>query len=124
MDPVTAFKQAHALSAPAFPPASRYHGLPTAQATLPDGRTVVYVTRRFLPPPERFAPLQTLTVVAGDRLDLLAARHLGDPLASWRLADANGAMRPEALVERPGATLALTLPEGVPAPSTGDDDGG
>lgn len=114
MDPVQAFRQANALISPAFPPGSRYHGLPTALATLPDGRTVAFVTRRFLPPPERFALLQTVMVVAGDRLDNLAARHLGDAESSWRLADANGAMQPEALVARPGATLAITLPEGVP----------
>jgi hypothetical protein len=120
MDPVTAFLQANALSSPAFAPESRYHGLPTAQATLPDGRTVVYVTRRFLPPPERFALLERVTVVAGDRLDNLAARHLGSALAAWRLADANGAMQPELLVARPGATLAITLPEGVPGVADAD----
>lgn len=114
MDAVQAFLQANALTPPAFATSSRYHGLPTAQATLPDGRTVVFVTRRFLPPPERFTPLQTVTVVAGDRLDNLAARHLGDAEQSWRLCDANGAMLPEALVAQVGATLDITLPEGVP----------
>jgi len=88
--------------------------LPTAQLTLPDGRTVVFVTRRFLPPPESFALLQTVIVVAGDRLDNLAAQHLGDAEQSWRICDANGAMLPEALVANVGATLAITLPEGVP----------
>lgn len=116
-DPVQAFLQAHALEPQAFAPGSRYHGLPTAQAVLPDGRTVVYVTRRFLPPPERFALLQTVTVAAGQRLDHLAARHLDDATAWWRLADANGAMRPEALVAEPGATLNVTLPEGIPGGS-------
>jgi hypothetical protein len=114
MDPVQAFLQANALTPPAFPPTSRYHGLPTAQLTLPDGRTVVFVTRRFLPPVESFALLQTVTVVAGDRLDNLAAQHLGDAEQSWRLCDANGAMLPEALVANVGATLSITLPEGVP----------
>lgn len=120
MDPITAFLQANALSTPAFAPDSRYHGLPTAVATLPDGRSVVYVTRRFLPPPERYAVLQSVTVAAGDRLDNLAARYLGDALASWRIADANAAMQPEALVARPGATLAITLPEGVPGAADAD----
>lgn len=63
---------------------------------------------------ENFAPLQTVTIVAGDRLDNLAARYLGDPQQSWRLCDANGAMQPEALVVNVGATLTITLPEGVP----------
>lgn len=115
-DPLQSFLQANGLAQPAFAPDSRYHGLPTAQTTLPDGRTVVYVTRRLLPPPEHFAPLQTLTVRAGERLDLLAARHVGMALQWWRLADANGAMLPEALVHAPGTKLRITLPEGVPAP--------
>lgn len=114
MDPVQAFLQANALTPPAFAPTSRYHGLPTAQLTLPDGRTVVFVTRRFLPPTERFTQLQAHTVVAGDRLDNLAAHYLGDAEQSWRICDANGAMLPEALVAQVGAPLDITLPEGVP----------
>jgi len=117
MDPVQAFLQANALTPPAFAPSSRYYGLPTAQITLPDGRTSVFVTRRFLPPPESFSVLQTHTVVSGDRLDNLAARYLGDAEQSWRLCDANGAMMPEALVTNVGATLEITLPEGVPGVS-------
>ena len=58
--------------------------------------------RRFLPPPENFAPLQSVTVVAGDRLDNLAARYLGDPQQYWRLCDANRAMQPEALRRQRG----------------------
>ncbi|BEU72149.1 MULTISPECIES: LysM domain-containing protein [Ralstonia solanacearum species complex] len=114
MDPVQAFLQANALTPPAFAPSSRYYGLPTAQMTLSDGRTVAFVTRRFLPPPEHFALLQMVTVVAGDRLDTLAARYLNDAEQSWRLGDANGAMLPEALVSNVGAQLRITLPEGVP----------
>jgi hypothetical protein len=114
MDPVQAFLQANALTPPAFAATSRYHGIPTAQLTLADGRTVVFVRRRFLPSPERFTVLQTITVVAGDRLDNLAAQYLGDPQQSWRICDANGAMRPEALVADAGSTLSITLPEGVP----------
>ena len=114
MDAVQAFLQANALTPPAFGPSSRYYGLPTAQLALPDGRIAVFVTRRFLPPPERFAPLQVVTVVAGDRLDNLAARYLGDAEQSWRLCDANAAMLPEALVAEVGTSLRITLPEGVP----------
>jgi len=117
MDPVQAFLQANALTPPAFAPTSRYYGLPTGQATLPGGRTVVFVTRRFLPSPENFAVLRTHTVVSGDRLDNLAAQYLGDPELAWRICDANGAMSPEALVADVGATLDITLPEGVPGAS-------
>ncbi|HVH03200.1 MAG TPA: hypothetical protein VM891_09700, partial [Amaricoccus sp.] len=63
------------------------------------------------------AVLQTVTVLAGERLDNLAARHIGDPEQWWRICDANGAMLPEALVAEPGAPLDITLPEGVPGPS-------
>ena len=66
---------------------------------------------------ENFALLQTVTVVAGDRLDNLAAQYLGDAEQSWRICDANGAMLPEALVAHVGATLDITLPEGVPGVS-------
>jgi hypothetical protein len=108
MDPVQAFLQANALTPPAFAPSSRYYGLPTAQLTLADGRTLVFVKRRFLPPTENFAVLQAHTVVTGDRLDNLAAHYLGDAEQSWRLCDANGAMLPEALVVNVGAQFSST----------------
>ena len=116
-DPIAAFQQANGLVQPAFGPDSRYHGLPTAQARLPDGRTVAYVTRRFLPPPENFATVQTVTLAAGQRADQLAAQYLGVAEQWWRLADANGAMLPEAMVAEPGTLLRITLPEGVPPPA-------
>ena len=120
MDPIQAFLQANALTSPGFAPGSRYYGLQTAQLTQPDGRVVTYVRRRFLPAPEGFSLLQLHTLVAGDRLDNLAASYLGDPEQSWRLCDANGAMSPEALVENVGAQLRVTLPEGVPGASDAD----
>jgi hypothetical protein len=116
LDPLQSFMQANGLAQSPFAPDSRYHGLPTAQATLPDGRQVVFVTRRFLPPPTHFARLATVRVIDGERLDTIAAAHLGASGAWWRVADANGAMLPQALVAEPGRPLAITLPEGVPAP--------
>lgn len=113
-DPIRAFMQANALISPAFPPGSRYSGLGTAQWIQPDGQPVAYVRRRFVPPPERFAILSEHRVAEGDRLDNLAARFLGDPEQYWRLCDANGAMRPDELIETVGATLRITLPEGIP----------
>ncbi len=118
-DPIASFMQANGLAQPVFAPDSRYHGLPTAQTRLPDGRTVAYVMRRFLPRPENFATLQTVTLAAGQRTDQLAAQYLGVAEQWWRLADANGAMLPEAMVARPGARLRVTLPEGVPPPTEG-----
>jgi hypothetical protein len=97
-----------------FPPTSRYYGIDTATLATPDGRTIAYLRRRFVPPPERFALLQEYTVAQGDRLDNLAAQFLDDPEQFWRLCDANGAMRPEELTETVGRILRITLPEGIP----------
>ena len=49
----------------------------------------------------------------GERLDNIAAQYLGDPTLFWRLADANGAMRPEELTETVGRKLRITMPEGI-----------
>ena len=114
MDPLQAFLQANALATPLFPPGSRYHGIAAAQLTRPDGTIIVFLRRRFVPPPSSFALLQEHVVGAGDRLDNLAARYLGDPQQSWRIGDANRAMRPDELVERVGRRLRITLPEGIP----------
>ena len=50
----------------------------------------------------------------GDRLDNLAAKYFGDPELFWRLCDANGALRPDELIEIIGRRLRITLPLGVP----------
>lgn len=100
-----------------FPPNSRYNGLPILTHVLPDGRTVAYLSRRVVPPPERFATVETHTVVAQERLDTISARHVGDPEQWWRIADANGAIRPDELVEKEGRRLRVTLAEGIPAGS-------
>lgn len=97
-----------------FPPNSRYHGLETATLETADGRTIIFLRRRFVPPPARFELLQEHTVVEGERLDHIAARYLGDPEQFWRVCDANGAMRPAALTEEIGRRLRITLPEGIP----------
>lgn len=98
---------------PQFPPNSRYHAIPLARVTAPDGREIVYLRRRFIPAPEQFTTLQEHRVVQGDRLDTLAATYLGDPEAFWQLCDANGALRPEELLELPGRRLRITLPAGI-----------
>ena len=101
-----------------FPPNSRYAAFETAEHTQPDGRTVAYLRRRPVPPPENFATVHEHAVIDGDRVDLLAARFLGDPEQFWRICDANGAMRPDELTETPGDVVRITLPEGVPAPGS------
>ena len=54
------------------------------------------------PGAQNFAPVAQHVVMQGDRLDLLAAKYLGDPLIFWVICDANGAMRPADLVKTRG----------------------
>ena len=102
-----------------FPPTSRYANIEVAQLDLGQGRTVNYLRRLFVPQPDRFVSLLDLVVVDGDRLDNIAARYLGDPDQLWRVADANGAMRPDELTETPGRRLLITLPEGIAVAPSG-----
>ncbi|MGI9491780.1 MAG: LysM domain-containing protein [Geminicoccaceae bacterium] len=97
-----------------FPANSRYQNTETKKLTRPDGTEVVYLKRRFVPQPERFAPLQEHQVVEGDRLDNITARYLADPEQFWRVCDANRAMRPDELTEDIGRRLKITLPDGIP----------
>lgn len=111
-DPVTAMLAQTSLQTTLFAPNSRYYGLPTLTITQ-GGRPVAYLTRRFLPQPDQFTPLQEYTVMQGDRLDNIAARFLGDPTLFWRLCDANSATRPAELTATIGRKLVITLPTGV-----------
>lgn len=110
-----AILQSAAAGPQAFPPSSRYHGIPLATRTAQDGRTVPYLTRRFVPPMHAFTTLTEHTVVQGDRPDNLAAQHLGDPEQWWRLADANGVIDPATLTATLGLRLRITLPAGIPS---------
>jgi hypothetical protein len=103
-----------------FPTDSRYYGSATLQYTSSSGGpAITYLARRFVPQPgaPNFSTIAQHTVRQGDRLDLLAAQYLGDPLIFWLICDANGAMRPDDLVETPGTVLNITLPQGVPGGS-------
>lgn len=97
-----------------FPITSRYYGIETTQIETAGGKTVVYLKRRFIPPPERFELLQEHLVTEGDRLDNITARYLGDPEQFWRVCDANGVMYPDELTETIGRRIRITLPEGIP----------
>jgi hypothetical protein len=112
-DPVQALLAQTSLQRTLFSATSRYYRISTGTLDLPGGRTVIYLQRRFVPPPEGFQVLQEHTVVQGDRLDNLAAQYLGDPALFWRLCDASGAMRPEDLTAKAGRRLRITLPEGI-----------
>jgi hypothetical protein len=81
------------------------------------GRVVSYLPRRFVPPPSQFQMLEEHSVVAGERLDHIAAQHMGEPTLFYRVCDANNALRPEALTETPGRVLRITLPQGIPGGS-------
>jgi hypothetical protein len=102
------------LQATAFPDSSRYHGIAALQIDGPDKTPIVYLARRFLPRPDRFALLTLHSFREGERLDNITARYLGDPLQFWRICDANGVMSPSELTEKVGTVIRITLPEGVP----------
>ncbi len=97
----------------AFQLTSRYSSTETASFETPDGKTIRYLRRRFLPAVERFTLLQEHEVSQADRLDNISARYLGDAEQFWRICDANPVMIPEEL-EEPGRRIRITLPEGIP----------
>lgn len=113
MDPVQAILAQTSLQNTLFASNSRYFGIATATLQKPGQPPMTYLLRRFLPLASNFQVVQQHTVVAGERLDHIAARFLGDPTLFWRLCDANNAMRPDELVETVGLQLNITLPEGV-----------
>jgi hypothetical protein len=92
-------------------PSSRYHGLPVLTITAQDGRTISYVARRFLPRGSSLPLLAETAVEQGERIDTIANRTLGDPLAYWRVCDANDAVDPGELVEETGRILRIPLPQ-------------
>jgi hypothetical protein len=98
----------------------RYDGVEIATTTMPDGaqgvREVRYLRRRELPDPRTLTTLALHRVAGGDRLDLVAARYLGDPTAAWQVADANAALDPDELTaaEAEGDRLVVPFPGGVP----------
>ncbi|TFI56935.1 LysM domain-containing protein [Sphingomonas parva] len=99
-----------------FPANSRYQGAEVLRYTAEDGSEVSYLAPRIVPDPTRFVRVGEHVVTEGDRLDNIAAQRLGDAELAWRLADANTAMRPNALTETVGTRLAITLPEGLGGP--------
>lgn len=110
----TLMAQQTSLKSTLFPASSRYAGIDTGTLSSPQGKTIIYLLRRFLPPAERFQLLQEHTVTQGERLDNITAQYMGDPTLFWRLCDSNNAMRPEELTETIGRRLRITLPEGIP----------
>lgn len=99
-----------------FPADSRYYGSSTLTYVTRTGETITYLARRIVPQPgpPNFSTVAQHTVRQGDRLDLIAAKYLGDPLIFWLICDANGAIDPHDLVATQGKVLNITTPQGVP----------
>lgn len=118
--PLQSLIQMGAIPSVTFPTDSRYYNWPTLSYTTPTGQVISYLAPRFVPQPgaPNFAVVATHTVRSGDRLDLIAARYLGDPLMYWLLCDANGAIRPDQLLSTPGSSINITMPQGVPGGSS------
>ncbi|HEX4004730.1 MAG TPA: LysM domain-containing protein [Acidobacteriaceae bacterium] len=114
--PLQAFIQLGLVPPVTFPTDSRYYNSAVLTYITPAGQAITYLARRFAPQPgaPNFATVARHTVVQGDRLDLIAAKYLGDPLMFWLICDANGAIHPHDLVETPGTVLNITMPQGVP----------
>ena len=112
-DPVQALLAQTSLQRNLFIATSRYYGIDTETLTTADGKTIIYLKRRFVPSPAQFQLLQEHTVTQGERMDNVAAKFLGDPELFWRIADANAAMRPEDLVQTVGKQVKITLPQGI-----------
>ncbi|HMC54298.1 MAG TPA: hypothetical protein VKH19_03935 [Gemmatimonadaceae bacterium] len=114
LDALQSILQSGALEAPRFPPNSRYAGATTLIHDRADGRRLMYIVRRFVPQPQDFETISEHVVVEGERLDHLAARYFGDPELFWRIADANGVLRPEQLTDEAGTRIRITAPRGMP----------
>lgn len=93
-------------------PTSRYYGLgTTTYPDKPNERTIAYIPRRFVPKQMSLPPIAEVTVTEHDRLDLITARTLGPPDQFWRICDANNALNPFWLTDKPGTTLRIVSPQ-------------
>ncbi|MCC7564813.1 MAG: hypothetical protein KO206_00835 [Methanomicrobiaceae archaeon] len=90
---------------------SRYAHQKPLRFTARDGRECSYMPRRFLPGSGDLPLLAEVRVQQGDRLDLIAARTLGDPTMFWRICDANDAMHPLELTAEAGRVLRVPVPQ-------------
>lgn len=80
-------------------PTSTAAGDATARDAVP------YLARTILPLATTLKPQTSYTIVAGDRLDNLSARLLGDPMLYWMLLEANNVSDPASLCAVPGRKI-------------------
>lgn len=90
---------------------SRYYNLETAEYTNKNGSKIAYKRRRFLPQGQNLPLFQEVTVVQGDRLDLITFSTLGESEQFWQVCDANNAMNPEELTAEIGKVLRIPRPQ-------------
>lgn len=93
-----------------FEPSSRYYNIETATLEAAGGRLIAYKRRRYPPRGEDLRLLVEVSVADEDRLDLIAAKTIGDPEQFWRICDANNGLNPFDLEEL-GRTLRVPIPE-------------
>jgi len=96
-----------------FEERSRYSVLEDAIFTTPNGHTIVYKRRRFLPQGEKIPELIEISVGITDRLDTITARTIGDPQQFWQVCDANNCMNPFDLTgeQAVGSSLRIPVPQ-------------
>jgi len=84
-----------------FLPNSRYAKVSTVTTTLTTGEEVVALKLRTLTPVSG----EPRTVIAGDRLDVIAQQSVGDATQFWHVADANTALDSRTLTAEAGDTV-------------------
>ena len=98
-----------------FDPTSRYYPLDEAIYVDEHGHHISYKRRRFLPQGIQMPLLTEVTVIVGDRLDLIAGRTLNAPDHFWRICDANDAMDPQEMLDEvandPNRRLRIPQPQ-------------
>lgn len=95
-----------------FDTRSRYSSIETATYVAADGRMIAYKRRRFVPAVGSALVVAEVKAQAGERLDLLTTRALGDPEAFWRIADANDTSSPFELMDDVERTIRVPAPQG------------
>jgi len=113
-DPVQMLISAGAIPASPFGPSSRYANVAISlYSVATDDAPVAYVLRRFVPQTRDIPVAARHTVLAGDRVDLLAHHYLGDVELTWRVADANAATDLLELTSTPGMRIVIPQPPGT-----------